>query len=78
LIVTIENSSASLNTAAGVLANGSMAVVRISNVTSTDNGNYGAWILNGGVIYSYGTNRFAGNALGDMVAGTALTPSTEK
>jgi hypothetical protein len=77
-IVTIENSSASLNVGAGVLANGSMAVVRIANVTATDNGNYGAWILNGGVIYSYGTNRFAGNALGDMVAGTALTPLTEK
>jgi hypothetical protein len=77
-IITIENSSASLNAAAGVVANGSMAVVRISNVTATDNGSYGAWILNGGVIYSFGTNRFAGNALGDMVAGTALTPSTEK
>jgi hypothetical protein len=71
----IENSTASLNANNGVIATGPTAVVRITNVTSVNNGASGVSVFNGGVVYSYGNNRFSGN--GTDVSGTLTTATTQ-
>jgi hypothetical protein len=74
-IMTLDNVSSSFNVVNGVGALGSLATVRITNVTLNDNGYYGVSISGGAVVYSYGTNRIAGNGQGSLISGTALTPA---
>jgi hypothetical protein len=71
----IENSTASLNANNGVIATGPTAVVRITNVTSVNNGASGVSAFNSGVVYSYGNNRFSGN--GTDVSGTLTTATPQ-
>ena len=75
-VLTIENSTSSRNGGNGLVSNGTMATLRLSNVTATDNGHssgtgVGLFVTAGGSVYSFGGNRFAGNAGGD-VSGAAF------
>jgi hypothetical protein len=58
--IFVEHSQVSHNGGNGVLASGSSATQRLSDVTITDNG-AGIVYLNGGIIYSFGNNSVAGN-----------------
>jgi len=58
--IFVEHSQVSHNGGNGVLALGSTATMRLSDVTITDNG-AGIVYLNGGIVYSFGNNSVSGN-----------------
>jgi hypothetical protein len=58
--VFVEHSQVSHNSGNGVLAAGSTATMRLSDVTITDNG-AGIVYINGGIVYSFGNNSVSGN-----------------
>jgi Right handed beta helix region len=58
--VFVEHSQSSHNAGNGVIAVGSMAVARLTEVTITDNGN-GVYYVSGGTVCSFGNNSIAGN-----------------
>jgi hypothetical protein len=58
--IFVEHSQSSHNNGNGVIAVGSLALVRISDVTITDNVN-GVYYLSGGTVCSFGNNSIAGN-----------------
>jgi hypothetical protein len=58
--VFVEHTQVSHNGGNGVLAAGSTATMRLSDVTITDNG-AGIAYVNGGIVYSFGNNSVSGN-----------------
>jgi len=58
--IFVEHSQSSNNAGNGVIAVGSMAVVRLTDVTITGNAN-GVYYLSGGTVCSFGNNSIAGN-----------------
>ncbi|HVR08494.1 MAG TPA: right-handed parallel beta-helix repeat-containing protein [Thermoanaerobaculia bacterium] len=58
--VFVEHTQVSHNGGNGVLAAGSTATMRLSDVTITDNG-AGIATANGGIVYSFGNNCVSGN-----------------
>jgi hypothetical protein len=58
--VFVEHSQVSHNSGNGVLALGATAIVRISDVTITNNGT-GVNYLSGGIVYSFGNNAISAN-----------------
>ena len=58
--VFVEHSQVSHNGGGGVVASGATAVLRISDVTITNNGT-GVNYVSGGIVYSFGNNAIAGN-----------------
>jgi hypothetical protein len=67
--VMINNSSLSLNTGGGLVANGSGAVVRVGSTAITGNAS-GVTAGNSGVVSSYGTNQLDGNTNDGAFSGT--------
>lgn len=70
----LDNTLLTGNVTAGVRANGGMGTARLSNSVVTQNG-VGLETANGGIIYSYGNNRMAGNTGG---VGAATTPVAQQ
>jgi hypothetical protein len=66
--INLEDSVASNNTSAGIRSEGALAVVRMSDVATIDNG-AGMASVGGGQLISFGNNRNAGN-------GTAGAPTS--
>lgn len=69
--VALDNTILSGNSTAGVRANGAMGTVRLSSSVVTQNG-VGLETAAGGIVYSYGNNRMAGNTGGVGSATTAV------
>ena len=67
--LNIENSRSALNGTAGVRAENANALVRITDVTITDNGVIGIQSATSGQILSFSNNRNAGNGAGGAVNG---------
>ena len=59
--INLESSVAANNTSAGIRSEGALAVVRMSNVSTIDNG-AGMASIGGGQLISFGNNRNAGNS----------------
>jgi hypothetical protein len=60
--IFVEHTQSSHNAGNGVLAVGALALVRISDVTITDNTN-GVYYVSGGTVCSFGNNSIAGNTV---------------
>ena len=60
--LNVSSSQSTNNTAAGVKADGALAIVRLNDTTVTDNGS-GVVSAAGGAVLSFGTNRIAGNTV---------------
>lgn len=69
--VTIDNSILTGNVTVGARANGALGTIRLSNSVVTQNG-VGLETAAGGIVYSYGNNRMAGNTGGVGAATTAV------
>ena len=69
--INLEDSVASNNTSAGIRSEGALAVVRMSDVATIDNG-AGMASIGGGQLISFGNNRNAGN--GTPGAPTSTVP----
>jgi hypothetical protein len=65
----LEDSVAANNTGAGIRSEGALALVRLSNVTTTGNAK-GLLSVSGGQLLSYGNNRNSGNTIDNAPTGT--------
>lgn len=67
--LNLTSSVATNNTNGGIRSDGALATVRITDVTSTNNG-AGLASANGGAILSFGNNRIAGNGTNGAPTGS--------
>jgi hypothetical protein len=71
--INLESCVSANNGTNGARADGISAMIRLTNVTVTNNGGAGLSTVNGGIIESFGNNRLRGNTGGDGAPNVVIT-----